>query len=94
MVPVAGHFEQYCNARDFARIGAGIYDSAFRLDRFADYIPLHSCQGSMFRSWVDKSENMIMENIRAMVDAYPATSASQETVFTMQDARPSNIGAS
>jgi hypothetical protein len=29
-----------------------------------------------------------------MVDAYPATSASQETVFTMQDARPSNIGAS
>jgi uncharacterized protein (TIGR00661 family) len=93
MVPVAGHFEQYCNARDFASIGAGIYDSAFRLDRFADYIPLHSCQGPMFRSWVDKTESMIMENIRTMVDVYPATPAGQETVFTVQGAIPSNIGA-
>lgn len=32
MVPVPGHFEQYCNARDAQRIGAGIHARQFDLD--------------------------------------------------------------
>jgi uncharacterized protein (TIGR00661 family) len=41
MIPVQGHYEQSCNARDAFKAGAGIYNETFRLNKFLDYIPFH-----------------------------------------------------
>ena len=34
MVPVEGHYEQYCNSRDAFKAGAGLYDKSFKITRF------------------------------------------------------------
>ncbi len=67
MVPVAGHFEQYCNARDAHKAGAGIHDTRFRLGRFLDYLHFHPAQSVSFRYWVDKCEDSIMDVVRQLL---------------------------
>lgn len=67
MVPVAGHFEQYCNARDAHRAGAGIHDTRFRLGRFLQYLPFHPAQHMSFRYWVNQSGDRIMDALRPLV---------------------------
>jgi uncharacterized protein (TIGR00661 family) len=92
MVPVEGHFEQYCNARDFNRIGAGIYDSRFRLERFEGYIPFHASQSSSFRLWVDRSEEMIMKDISSLASLPPgATDTPLPAISMPDDAAPRAI---
>lgn len=51
MIPVGGHFEQYCNARDAVKAGAGIYDSEFRIDRLLDFIPQYT-PSEHYRRWI------------------------------------------
>jgi hypothetical protein len=51
MIPVGGHFEQFCNARDAVRSGAGIYDTEFKIDRLLDYIPEYK-PSENYRRWI------------------------------------------
>lgn len=39
MVPVGGHYEQFCNARDAQKAGAGVYSAAFDIDSLLSFIP-------------------------------------------------------
>jgi uncharacterized protein (TIGR00661 family) len=63
MVPVEGHMEQACNARDFARLGAGIDDHRFNLDRLLEFIPRYGLPAQEYRQWVHEAERLIMEQV-------------------------------
>jgi uncharacterized protein (TIGR00661 family) len=63
MVPVEGHFEQYCNARDAHHAGAGIHDTQFRLGKFLQYMHFHPDPSAAFRHWVNRCEGRIMEQV-------------------------------
>jgi uncharacterized protein (TIGR00661 family) len=60
MVPVKGHFEQWCNARDGAKAGAGIYADVFDLDALMNYYPKHQ-PGKNFAAWSLESTKVLMK---------------------------------
>ncbi len=59
MVPVAGQYEQACNAIDAASAGAGIYDVHFNISRFLNYLPTYEDVSSRFRHWLSKLPEML-----------------------------------
>lgn len=67
MVPVEGHYEQFCNSRDAARSGAGIYDTTFRIEGFLSYLSGSYKENEEFRSWVKQSELTILKHIHHVV---------------------------
>lgn len=67
MIPVKGHFEQYCNARDAAKAGAGIYDDHFNLTRFLQYLPHIRPPKNHFRDWVNSMDAKVMNHIYELV---------------------------
>lgn len=61
MVPVAGHFEQLCNAMDVKSIGAGNWGNSF-----ADMDLSETSNGFdyyQYKTWVDSAETTIIEHI-------------------------------
>ena len=68
MVPVEGHFEQYCNARDAQVVAAGIYSRHFRLEKLVRYIPFHGKTNEPFREWVNDAEKQL---IGAILSLFP-----------------------
>jgi uncharacterized protein (TIGR00661 family) len=62
MVPVKKHFEQYCNARDAFKAGAGIFDDSFKIERLLDYLRSYSNDHS-FADWVSKSDQTILNEL-------------------------------
>ncbi|GIV60579.1 UDP- glucuronosyltransferase [Rhodocaloribacter litoris] len=66
MVPVEGHFEQYCNARDAEAAGAGRYSPHFDLDRLLDFLPHYRRVAPHFRPWVAEAEARFLEEIEAV----------------------------
>lgn len=67
MVPVQGHFEQFCNSRDAAKAGAGIYDDNFNISKFLAYLPHHNTDHEAFRKWADSSKEIILKHIKEVV---------------------------
>jgi hypothetical protein len=51
-IPVDGHFEQWCNAHDAERAGAGIRSDGFDLSRLIEALPAYEPPGADFRAWV------------------------------------------
>jgi uncharacterized protein (TIGR00661 family) len=66
MVPVEGHFEQYCNARDAQIIGAGIYSRHFSLEKLVRYIPFYGKANGPFRDWVNDAEEKLILAIHSI----------------------------
>lgn len=62
MVPVEGHFEQRCNARDAEQTGAGLYARTFDFGRLLDaadaYRPVPG-----FRDWVARAPEVYVSEI-------------------------------
>ncbi len=67
MVPVEGHYEQFCNSRDAAGAGAGLYDTSFKIDKFLTYLSGSYSENEEFREWVKKSEITILKHIHNVV---------------------------
>ncbi len=63
MVPVDSHFEQYSNARDGARAGAGIYGSKFDLDNLMDYLKDYKSNHAAYREWAVNSWQKVLQQI-------------------------------
>ncbi len=63
LVPIQGHFEQYCNARDAHRSGGAIFSDEFKLDNVLDYASKYQRQDNKYRKWVESSEKIIIEAI-------------------------------
>jgi uncharacterized protein (TIGR00661 family) len=77
MVPVEGHFEQYCNARDAQVVAAGIYSKHFRLEKLVRYIPFHGKTNEPFREWVNDAEKQL---IGAILSLFP----EEKNIFSLQ----------
>ncbi|MFI5164238.1 MAG: glycosyltransferase family protein [Bacteroidia bacterium] len=63
MVPVEGHYEQYCNARDAVKAGAGTYDSRFDIDKLFRYLPKHKNNNKVFTQWVDSAQERLLDEL-------------------------------
>ena len=63
MVPVAGHYEQYCNAIDASKHGAGIYSKEFNLTLMENYFAEHFHNNENYKNWVDGMEKTILSAI-------------------------------
>ena len=67
MVPVAGHYEQYCNAVDASKIGAGIYAETFDLSMLKDCMEIYDPRKNTgYRNWVNCFETTFMEAIKSV----------------------------
>lgn len=66
MVPVEGHFEQFCNARDAFKAGAGIFDDKFNIDKFLEYVPSQKPHPEAFQKWVDTASLKILEEVNVV----------------------------
>lgn len=88
MVPVEGHMEQACNARDFAAMGAGIDDRSFRLDRLLDFMPHYGLSAEHYRQWVHAAERMILEEVSGIAGMGTPGNENTVPVVQMKDEPP------
>jgi uncharacterized protein (TIGR00661 family) len=63
MVPVQGHFEQYCNARDAFFAGAGLYSDQFKIENIVDFSINTTQHNYDFRNWVNSSSDKIYKEL-------------------------------
>lgn len=67
MVPVEGHYEQFCNSRDAAKAGAGIYDSSFEIDRFLTFVSNFYTDNRQFKEWANQSQMLTLKHIHGVI---------------------------
>ncbi|NJM93264.1 MAG: hypothetical protein HC842_00150 [Cytophagales bacterium] len=63
MIPVAGHYEQACNALDAKLVNAGIAADSFDLSLLMDYIPRHQSKAPEFRAWVAQGPDIFRREL-------------------------------
>ncbi len=71
MVPVEGHFEQYCNALDAGKMGAGIHSRQFKLEKLIAFLPFYNQSPIYFQQWVNEAEKNIMNAINSLYPNRP-----------------------
>ena len=65
VVPVDGHFEQWCNAFDTVRAGAGIRSTHFQIDRLRNFLPTYDYDAAGFRQWMHAARSRFVREIEA-----------------------------
>lgn len=63
MVPVQGHFEQFCNSRDAFKAGAGIFDDKFDIGKLARFSATFDGANQWFQNWVANAKHRIYNEI-------------------------------
>ncbi len=63
MVPIHGHYEQFCNSRDAYKAGAGIFDDKFDLSKLANFSTTFDGNNSWFKNWVVNAKHRIYKEI-------------------------------
>ncbi len=63
MVPIEGHYEQFCNSRDAYKAGAGIFDDKFDIDKLISYTVFFQYENTNFKQWVNKARNQIYQEL-------------------------------
>jgi len=63
MIPVAGQYEQACNAIDAQKAGAGISSQQFNIEKLLQYKESHKVDNSVFKKWVSKCESIILPEL-------------------------------
>jgi uncharacterized protein (TIGR00661 family) len=63
MVPVQGHYEQFCNSRDAVKAGAGIFSDKFDLSKLANFSVTFDGNNSWFKNWVANGKHRIYKEI-------------------------------
>ncbi len=66
MVPVAGHFEQWCNSRDAQRAGAGVFAESFELDKLLAAMENYQ-QNTEFKSWAMNAPESITQLLEELI---------------------------
>jgi uncharacterized protein (TIGR00661 family) len=61
LVPVENHIEQQVNAIDATRIGLGVADTSFNLDRLAE-LP-ERLENARFRAWLGRAEPVLLRTL-------------------------------
>jgi uncharacterized protein (TIGR00661 family) len=65
LVPVENHIEQQINAIDATRIGLGIADTSFNLDRLAE-LP-ERLDNSKYRAWLNRADSLLLQTLERAV---------------------------
>jgi uncharacterized protein (TIGR00661 family) len=65
LVPVENHVEQQINAIDAVKIGLGVADKGFNLDRLAE-LP-DRLDNAKFHAWLNRAESIFLETIKRTV---------------------------
>ncbi len=63
MVPIQGHFEQFCNSRDAYKASAGIYADKFDLSKLVAYTSKYNHSNPAFQSWVKNAKEKIYREV-------------------------------
>lgn len=74
LVPVPGHFEQYCNARDAQHIGAGIHARQFDLDILNKRLML-PYSSALYKEWVCSFSVFLKRTLDTLETKHEQTSA-------------------
>lgn len=61
MVPIKGHYEQFCNSRDGHKAGAGVYADSFELTKLLNYQAGY--ENKTFKNWVRNAKERIYSEI-------------------------------
>ncbi|PSQ97793.1 MAG: glycosyltransferase [Bacteroidetes bacterium SW_9_63_38] len=72
VVPVEGHFEQFCNAFDTVRARAGIRSTTFDLSRLQRFRTRRAVDAAPFRRWVRAAREQFVREIEAAAQRRPA----------------------
>lgn len=74
VVPVEGHFEQWCNAFDTVRAGAGIRSDRFDINRLRAFVPSYTHDAAAFRKWLHAGRERFVREIEHVVpSAHPSS---------------------
>jgi uncharacterized protein (TIGR00661 family) len=65
LVPVENHVEQQINAIDATRIGLGVSDRSFNLDRLAELPP--RLDDAKFRAWLNRADSLLLQTLERVV---------------------------
>jgi uncharacterized protein (TIGR00661 family) len=63
MVPIQGHYEQFCNSRDAFKAGAGIFSDKFDLSKLANFSLTYDRNNPWFKNWVANAKHRIYSEI-------------------------------
>ncbi len=64
MVPIAGHYEQFCNSRDAHKAGAGIFSDRFDLGQLDTFSTAYDKEENRwFQNWVSGAKPRIYQEI-------------------------------
>jgi uncharacterized protein (TIGR00661 family) len=83
LVPVENHVEQQINAIDATRIGLGVTDNSFNLDRLSelpDTIP-----NSQFRAWLGRADSVLLRTLEHAV--CPAEESNQYGFWETEESK-------
>lgn len=72
LMPVENHVEQQINAIDATRIGLGVADKSFNLDRLAE-LP-DRLDNAAFRAWLNRADSLLLATLERAVHGAPAKS--------------------
>ncbi len=63
MVPIQGHYEQYCNSRDAHKAGAGIFADTFDLTKLENFCATFNSPNRFYKDWVFNAKSRIYREI-------------------------------
>ncbi len=63
MVPIHGHYEQFCNSRDAYKAGAGIFSDKFDLTKLANFSSTFDGTNPWFKNWIANAKHRIYNEI-------------------------------
>lgn len=63
MVPIEGHYEQYCNSRDAYRAGAGVFADTFDLSQLVNISAKFNTENRFYKDWVLNAKFKIYREI-------------------------------
>ena len=67
MVPIKGHFEQFCNSRDAFKAGAGIYADSFDLGKLVNSSSDYNYSNPTFQNWIKNAKENIYKEITSNI---------------------------
>lgn len=66
MVPIRGHYEQFCNSRDAYKAGAGIFSDRFDLSKLDNFSATFDGSNPWFKNWVANAKHRIYNEIASV----------------------------
>lgn len=63
MVPIAGHYEQFCNSRDAVKAGAGVFADTFDLSQLVTISSKSNNENKFYKDWVLNAKHKIYREI-------------------------------